>query len=82
MAIAAPRSEEIAMAIVSDMKAKETRAAILRAWFALPPEQRSTDNQAAQFAERAQIYYNLPANDNANVMIKGWLARYIGLNPI
>jgi hypothetical protein len=54
----------------------------LRAWFALPPEQRATDNQAAQFAERAQIYYNLPANDNANVMIKGWLARYIGLNPI
>lgn len=70
------------MAVVSDMRVKETRAAILRDWFALPPDQRATVNQADLFAERAQIYYNLPANDNARVMIKDWLARYIGLNPL
>jgi hypothetical protein len=72
---------EKTMAPVSDMKAKEARAAILREWFALAPDQRATTRQAAQFADKAQIPYNLPANGNANVMIRGWLAPYIGLNP-
>ena len=64
------------------MEKKETRAAILRAWLALPNDQRATDSQAAHFAERVQDCYDLPANDNSSLVIRRWLAPYVGLNPI
>lgn len=57
---------------------KQARAVVLREWFALAPDQRATETQAAQFADRAMQAHAIPATTD----IKGWLARYTGLKPI
>ena len=67
---------------VLDMKIKEIRAAVLREWFALPPDRRATESQAAQFSEKAVLSHGLPADSDASATIKGWLVRYTGLNPL
>jgi hypothetical protein len=65
-----------------DMKVKEARAAILREWFALAPDQRANESQAAEFADKATGAHGLPANGDGIATIRVLLARYTGLNPI
>ncbi len=60
---------------------KQTRADILREWFALAPDQRATEIQAASFADRALQSHGLDANRESSALIKSWLVRYTGLRP-
>lgn len=79
MAIAGPEAYDWVMqAVERTIDFKQARAVILREWFALAPEQRATESQAAQFADRAMQAHDMPATTD----IKGWLVRYTGLKPI
>ncbi len=69
------------MSPVTEMKLKEIRAAILRRWFSLPPEQRATEQQAASFADETIQLHAIP-DDDAHAKITALLSRYTGLKPI
>jgi hypothetical protein len=64
-----------------EMQVKEVRAAILREWFALAPDQRATLSQAALFADKAIKTHGFSADGDA-ATVQAWLARYTGLTPI
>jgi hypothetical protein len=64
------------------MDIKQARAVILREWFALSPDQRATETQAAQFADRAMQAHEIPVSNDNSLMIKRWLVRYTGLKPL
>jgi len=71
-----------AMAPTTEMKDKEMRAAILRRWFALPPAERATKQQAASFVDATIQTYGISANNDADMMVRKLLGRYTGLTPI
>ena len=64
------------------MDIKQARAVILREWFALSPDQRATESQAALFADKAMQAHEIPVSNDNSQMVKGWLVRYTGLKPI
>jgi hypothetical protein len=70
------------MAPITEMKIKEIRAAVLRRWFALPPAQRATEQQAAAFADETMAQHALDPDSGAQAMIREWLSRYTGLKPM
>jgi hypothetical protein len=70
------------MAQSPEMQVKEIRAAILREWFALAPDQRATMSQAAMFADKAIKAHGFAADGDAGATVQAWLARYTGLTPI
>jgi hypothetical protein len=71
-----------AMAPITEMKDKEMRAAILRQWFALPPTERATKQQAASFVDETIQTYGILADNDAHLMVRKLLGRYTGLAPI
>jgi hypothetical protein len=55
------------------MTQDEAKAEILRAWRALPADERRTDHQAAAFAMKLAGEYRFRCSGDRYQVIKGWL---------
>ncbi|MDB5407708.1 MAG: hypothetical protein JWL84_2620 [Rhodospirillales bacterium] len=55
------------------MTRTEARATIIVEWFALPPEERGSEHQAAVFAMKAMAKYDFRCAGDRYQIIKSWL---------
>jgi hypothetical protein len=55
------------------MKKEEAERQVVRRWLALPPAERATETQAAQFAMRMKDEYQFKCSPDRYQVIKGWL---------